>query len=32
MTVGEMWYLVLVVGAFSTFMLVLAWVERTWRK
>ena len=32
MTIGEMWYLGLVIGAFSTFILVLAWVERTWKR
>jgi hypothetical protein len=28
---GEMLYLSMVIGAFTIFALVLAWVERTWQ-
>jgi hypothetical protein len=28
---GELLYLLLVIGAFTTFAIVLAWVERTWK-
>jgi hypothetical protein len=28
---GEMWYLALVLGAFSVFIATLAWAERTWK-
>jgi hypothetical protein len=28
---GELLYLLMVIGAFTTFCVVLAWVERTWR-
>jgi hypothetical protein len=31
MTVGETWYLALIIGGFSVFMLALAWVERNWK-
>lgn len=31
MTVGEMWYLALVIGGFAVFMLALAWAERSWK-
>jgi hypothetical protein len=28
---GELLYLLMVIGAFSIFAIVLAWVERTWQ-
>lgn len=28
---GELLYLLMVIGAFTTFAVVLAWVERSWR-
>ena len=28
---GELLYLLMIVGAFMTFAIALAWVERTWR-
>jgi len=28
---GELLYLLMVIGAFTIFALVLAWVERTWQ-
>lgn len=28
---GELLYLIMVIGVFTTFAIVLAWVERTWR-
>jgi hypothetical protein len=28
---GELLYLLMVIGAFTIFAIVLAWVERTWR-
>jgi hypothetical protein len=28
---GELLYLLMVIGAFSIFAIVLAWAERTWR-
>jgi len=28
---GELLYLLMVIGAFSMFVITLAWVERTWR-
>lgn len=28
---GEMLYLLMVIGAFTAFALVLAWVERSWQ-
>jgi hypothetical protein len=28
---GELLYLLMVIGAFTSFAIVLAWVERTWQ-